>query len=589
MQGNLLTVEEFCARAGIGKSTFRKYRHKNPDMFPPAIKKGTQPFFTEEQVEQFKACAVSKRNNPVSNVVPLPDAPALVSTKGDTLSEETAEEVTISQGSEEDADEETFKAVIPSDNNDDPVGDERIDQPAIDKTAALDEATQANRDEVVSQEDVANHAPIEALTLEKKNDSEAPAPMCNLPAVQSPPFIENLAVPLEGKSLQELADEGRLCFERADDHIKQGLMYYVEGGRRLIEAKRRLPHGQWQPWLKEHFSFSQDTATNRMKLAERFAESKSETFRNLKPSTAIKLLALPSGDETAFIEAQTAAGKPIETQSAREVQSAVKQWKQAKEVGGEYINVTGTEKNNQIVEELNHAATSQPEPRQDVSLGEPMSSMPPPKNSPETLTANDGSFSLSREEPPTKKELPPIARNRNSSVDWHTPADIIAAVHETLGHIDLDPASSAIANQTVKADKFFSVQNSGLDKDWRGNIFMNPPFTNGTIELFVDKLIGQLEIGNVKSAIVLTDAATDTCWFRKLAKKSNAFVLTKRINFLKAGTKETGSPTRGQAVFYIGDDSDLFYHAFAKFGLCCKVVMPLEGKKSLFDFEEATQ
>lgn len=190
-------------------------------------------------------------------------------------------------------------------------------------------------------------------------NSAIPAPISDVPAVQSPPFIEDIAVPLEGKSLQELANEGRLCFERGDDHIKQGLMYYVEGGRRLIEAKRRLPHGQWQAWLKEHFSFSQDTATNRMKLAERFAESKSDTFRNLGVATAVALLKLPTGKEEDFAREQAETGKPFETQSAREVQKNVRQWKQkhATEIGGKYINVTGAEKNNQIVEDLNHAVT----------------------------------------------------------------------------------------------------------------------------------------------------------------------------------------------------------------------------------------
>lgn len=42
------------------------------------------------------------------------------------------------------------------------------------------------------------------------------------------------------------------------------------------------------------------------------------------------MLALPEGDEEKFIASQAEADKPIESQSARQVQQDVKQWKEAK-------------------------------------------------------------------------------------------------------------------------------------------------------------------------------------------------------------------------------------------------------------------
>ncbi|MBQ3444328.1 MAG: DUF3102 domain-containing protein [Selenomonadaceae bacterium] len=422
--------------------------------------------------------------------------------------------------------EENFKAIIPADNNDAP--DNELQDPP-DDTAA---------NEVQS---------VEELPLEKKNDSEATPPMCNVPAVQSPPFIEDMAGTLEGKSLQELADEGRLCFERGDDYIKQGLMYYVEGGRRLIEAKRRLPHGQWQPWLKEHFSFSQDTATNRMKLAERFAESKSETFRNLKPSTAIKLLALPEGTEEEFIKAQATAGKPIENQSAREVQSAVKEFKQAKEIGGEYINVTGKPENNSVVEELNHAATNAQEPRQGVSNSE-----------------SDINYT------PAKIDSKPLITVCTGNNEWYTPAEYIEAARRVMKGIDLDPASCAIANEVVRADKFFSLEEDGLKQDWRGRIWLNPPYSRELISKFVDKLLAS----DFEAAIVLTDAATETSWFSKLAQKAAVICFaTRRIKFLRPdGSPGNGNPTRGSAFFYFGIKPDKFCELFQGFGWCAKAI-----------------
>ena len=66
-----------------------------------------------------------------------------------------------------------------------------------------------------------------------------------------------------------------------------------------------------------------------MAIAKRFGKTK--LISVLSTTTLIKMLALPEGDEEAFIEAQSQAGNPVENQSAREVQAAVKQWKKDKQ------------------------------------------------------------------------------------------------------------------------------------------------------------------------------------------------------------------------------------------------------------------
>lgn len=79
-----------------------------------------------------------------------------------------------------------------------------------------------------------------------------------------------IAEPLENKTLEELADEANHYAAQGDACFKQGLNFYFATGRRLIEAKSRLPHGQWQPWLNDNFFASTDTAENYMKLVRRF-------------------------------------------------------------------------------------------------------------------------------------------------------------------------------------------------------------------------------------------------------------------------------------------------------------------------------
>ena len=51
------------------------------------------------------------------------------------------------------------------------------------------------------------------------------------------------------------------------------LMYAIEIGRRLCEAKGVLEHGEWGEWLKNEVNFSQRTANNFMRLYSEYGSS----------------------------------------------------------------------------------------------------------------------------------------------------------------------------------------------------------------------------------------------------------------------------------------------------------------------------
>lgn len=148
--------------------------------------------------------------------------------------------------------------------------------------------------------------------------------------------------------------------------------------------------------------------------------------------------------------------------------------------------------------------------------------------------------------------------------EWYTPADIIDAARKVLGTIDLDPASSLLANETVKAEKIYTVEDDGLAQEWFGNIWLNPPYASGLIERFVDKLLSS----NFQQAIALVNNATDTEWFSRLANSASVVVFPKgRIKFHKPdGT--TGAPLQGQAILYFGNNLSAFKDNFNQYGRC---------------------
>ena len=112
------------------------------------------------------------------------------------------------------------------------------------------------------------------------------------------------------------------------------LLYAVEIGRRLDEAKRALPYGKWGEWLKNEVEFSQSSANNFMKLYEEYGAAQisifgasvdSQTFANLPYSKALQLLAVPRDEREAFAEEVGASDL-----SVKELKAAIEERDRAK-------------------------------------------------------------------------------------------------------------------------------------------------------------------------------------------------------------------------------------------------------------------
>jgi hypothetical protein len=166
----------------------------------------------------------------------------------------------------------------------------------------------------------------------------------------------------------------------------------------------------------------------------------------------------------------------------------------------------------------------------------------------------------------------PHVANNSGDNEWYTPPEFIEAARLVMGSIDLDPASSEVANRTVGAKRIYTAADDGLKLVWEGRVWMNPPYEKGLIDRFAEKLRDEVTAGFVTQAVVLVNNATDTRWFATLCEVATMLCFpTGRIRFYKPDG-ERGAPLQGQAVIYIGGQHEGFARAFASFGMVAKVV-----------------
>ena len=126
--------------------------------------------------------------------------------------------------------------------------------------------------------------------------------------------------------------------ERGIEAITEEIIFYkavggqavLEIGKRLIEAKAQLKHGEWLPWLSEKVEFSEASAQRFMQLAREYENP--ALVRDLGASKALVLLALPASERENFAQEKHVVNgeeKSVSEMSKRELEEAIRQRKLA--------------------------------------------------------------------------------------------------------------------------------------------------------------------------------------------------------------------------------------------------------------------
>lgn len=191
-----------------------------------------------------------------------------------------------------------------------------------------------------------------------------------------------------------------------------------------------------------------------------------------------------------------------------------------------------------------------------------------------------------------------LINQTSGEVEFGTDPRIINAARTVMGGIELDPASSEYWNSTVKANRFFTKADNGLELPWyqtdktQTRVWMNHPFHGGWRACdenckrkscvkrghhiyenipsnadWVNKLINEYDLGRVSQACCITFASTSEAWFQPLAHFPQCY-LSPRTNYYKADGTLLEGVTKGSVVTYLGRNIYRFASTFKVFGVC---------------------
>lgn len=166
---------------------------------------------------------------------------------------------------------------------------------------------------------------------------------------------------------------------------------------------------------------------------------------------------------------------------------------------------------------------------------------------------------------------PGRASEGRDSDSWFTPARYLNAARLALGGwIDLDPYSSAEANEAVRARYYYTADRPApAAEEWPecDTAWMNPPYSGKLVLEACQKFVAAFRAGRFKEGIVLVNNATETRFFRLLMFEARAVCFTDhRIAFEAIDGKRISGNPRAQVFFYFGKDATRFEECFEQFG-----------------------
>ena len=150
----------------------------------------------------------------------------------------------------------------------------------------------------------------------------------------------------------------------------------------------------------------------------------------------------------------------------------------------------------------------------------------------------------------------------SNSDEHNTPNYLVEAAREVMGSIDLDPMSNELANKTINAITYYTKEDDGLNKDWSGNVWLNPPFSLS--KLAIPKLVNAYKNTEIDQAVLLVKSDVSTQKY-KLLYPYPFCELNKRVKFVAPDNNNQGSPFP-VVMFYLGKNYYMWNKVMSQHG-----------------------
>lgn len=108
------------------------------------------------------------------------------------------------------------------------------------------------------------------------------------------------------------------------------------------------------------------------------------------------------------------------------------------------------------------------------------------------------------------------------SDEWYTPRWVFTAAGLTF---DLDVAAPENSDlRTCPARRYFTVADNGLEQDWEGTVWCNPPYSRATP--WVERWAAHPD------GLILLPAVTQSYWLGQVMRAAQTFTLLGQLDFL---------------------------------------------------------
>lgn len=146
--------------------------------------------------------------------------------------------------------------------------------------------------------------------------------------------------------------------------------------------------------------------------------------------------------------------------------------------------------------------------------------------------------------------------------EWYTPAWIIERARSHMGSIDCDPATSKTAQRWIQARTYYTIEENGLNGQWFGNVWLNPPYgkTKGrsNAEIWAEKLEEEFICNRTQQAYLLLSTKHGYKWYNRLWKLYPCVMLDDRVRFIDQYGAIAGQSKVSTTLLYFGHQWDAF-------------------------------